>query len=154
MSRLWRKILDWLRGKKPTPEPAPEPTPPTPPQPPPADGMPDANNPGAYKAGFLWKPVGDHDRPAVALLPSAFTHKTRKVMAMTRGGTLIETAARAHNDAAQPNGNREHYRFRHKGATYGGPMALTVETQDGKAWSWTVPNPGQRYDGAITPTVK
>jgi hypothetical protein len=121
---------------------------------PPADGMPDAGRPGDYRAGFLWKPVGDHDRPAVALLPPAFTHRTKRVMQMVHDGALIETAARAHNYAVQPNGNREHYRWRMQGRHYRGPMRLAVVTLDGNEWSWTVLRPGERADGAIVPEVR
>lgn len=129
-----------------TPEPSPEPTP--------APGaLPDASKPANYRAGFLWKPVGDGGRPAVALLPSAFTHKTTKRMEMLRGGSVIETTTRAHNGDTMPNGNREHYRWKRQGNQYTGPIVLRVETLDGNKWSWTVPYPSDRYDGKITPTV-
>jgi hypothetical protein len=158
IERLMRNIQRWideLRGKdKPDPQPEP-PAPPAPPAPqPPSGAMPDASNPGAYRTGFLWKPVGDHDRPAVALLPAAFTHKTRKVMRMIRNGSVVETANRAHSDQVQPNGNREHYRFKRRGGEYAGPMTLQVETAGGNTWSWTVPKPAERYDNKITPEVR
>lgn len=142
-----------LKDKIDPPDVEPPVTPDEPPATPDPGAMPDASKPANYRAGFLWKPVGDDNRPAVALLPSAFTHKTTKRMEMLRGGSVIETASRAHNTEVQPNGNREHYRWKRQGNQYTGPIVLRVETLDGNKWSWTVPYPSDRYDGKITPTV-
>ncbi len=138
-----QRIIDRLRGKDDDDYPASS-----------DPDMPDPRRPEAYRTGFLWKPIGDHNRPAVALLPSAFTHKTARVMVMARNGGEVERAGRAHNDHIQPNGNREHYRFRRQGASYAGPMDLTVETNDGNFWTWQVRSPAQRHDSSITPSVR
>ena len=142
-----------LKDKIDPPDVEPPVTPDEPPATPVPGAMPDASKPANYRSGFLWKPVGDDNRPAVALIPSAFTHKTTRKMEMLRGGSVIESASRAHNTEVQPNGNREHYRWKRQGNQYTGPIVLRVETLDGNKWSWTVPYPSDRYDGKITPTV-
>ena len=148
-----KEAIQRLKDKIDPPEAEPPVTPADPPATPDPGAMPDASKPANYRVGFLWKPVGDGGRPAAALLPSSFTHKTTRKMEMLRGGSVIETSSRAHNTEVQPNGNREHYRWKRMGNQYTGPIVLRVETLDGNKWSWTVTYPTDRYDGKITPTV-
>jgi hypothetical protein len=151
-----RLIADW-KPEKPEPTPTPTPTPdpapapqPDPPSPPPASNPPDPSRPEKYKSGFLWKPIGDGNRPLVVLLPSAFTGHTGK------RATLTESNGTAHvaSIAGQPaNGNREHYRYARPGGGYASPATISVSAS-GKTWTWTIPNTSNRYDGNLTPGVR
>jgi hypothetical protein len=157
----FEKLINSIK-KRLNPKPKPEPVPPTPepPKPEPTkpdpiapSPMPNPDKPADYRRGFLWKPIGDGGRPAVCLLPSSFTNNTDKRMVMMRGGTVLETSSRAHGDGEQPNGNREHYRWRQQGQNYQGPIDVSVKTKDGVTWTWRVSNPAIRNDGVITPTA-
>jgi hypothetical protein len=119
------------------------------PTPPPSGGSLDANNPGAYRAGYLWKPVSDRGQ-LVVLLPEAFTGKTTKAGRLVNGSALVE--ALSHSGVA--NGNREHYRGKKAGSGYPSGVAFEIEAE-GRIWSWkTTGSAGNRYDGTITPTVR
>ena len=98
------------------------------------------------EAGFLWKPVAEHGPNLVVLLPSAFTHRTSKRADLLVNGKVIESSRRAHNDAEQPNGNREHYRFSKPGRAYPSGVQLRI-TAEGHTYTWTIPNPANRYSG-------
>ena len=84
--RIGRQLQRWwddLRGKN-DDEPVHDDDQGNPPvQQPPSGSTPNANRPEDYRVGGLWKPIGDDDRPAVFLVPPAFTHKTDKLMVMS-----------------------------------------------------------------------
>jgi hypothetical protein len=72
-------------------------------------------------------------------------------MTLSHGGTVIEAANRAHDDKVQPNGNREHYRFKKRGSQYPAGVLASVVC-DGHEWTWKVTTPGQR--SSAVPTVR
>jgi hypothetical protein len=116
---------------------------------PPSSGSLDINNPGKYKAGYLWKPVSDRGQ-LVILLPAPFTGKTTKAGRLVNGSTLVESLS--HSGVA--NGDREHYRGSKAGGSYPSGVAFEIEAE-GHIWTWKNPGSGgTRYDGAITPTVR
>ena len=95
--------------------------------------------------GFVWKPYGEHTNRLVVLIPQEFTRKTMRIMTLTESDGTIERSNRAHDSNPQPNGDREHYRFRKAGENYRGPVTLHI-VADGIDWEWTIPNPARRYD--------
>ena len=97
--------------------------------------------------GFVWKPVSEHGR-LVVLLPTEFTHKTSRRMLLRAADGHEQWSNRAHDSATQPNGNREHYRFRRQGGNYAGPVTLSIEAE-GIDWYWTIPDPARRYDNLL-----
>jgi hypothetical protein len=159
---MWAKLIElikaWLESRKdkPKPEPVqPEPVNPEPVQPVPSP-LPDPSRPNAYRRGFLWKPVADGGRPLVVLIPAAFSHNTTKRMTLKEYNGEVEVSNRHGNlreDGKFPNGNREHYRFRRRGEQYRSPCEVSIQTTDGKTWTWRVDNVAGRNDGNITPTV-
>lgn len=148
-----KEAIQRLKDKIDPPEVEPPVTPADPPATPDPGAMPDASNPGAYRAGFLWKPESESNGRLAVLIPSAFTHRTNKLGELVHGGQVIENTTRAHNDAVQPNGNREHYRFDRAGGQYPANVQFSITTLDGAKWYWLIPSPSQRYDGKIAPTV-
>lgn len=92
--------------------------------------------------GFLWKPVSDSNGKLAVLLPKGMTGDIASVVLKDANGQVIEKGRMT----GVGNGDREHFRFSRPGADY--PEGVTVEVQlkDGSVKTYTIDNPGQRYD--------
>lgn len=84
---------------------------------------------------FLWKPASDNDGCLVILLPASVN---------ASGVTVNGEAHKAYTGRA--NGNRQHYRFRKPGASYGVNVAVVAKLTAGGVKTWTVPNGSARWE--------
>ncbi|MDD2239616.1 MAG: hypothetical protein PHI93_03030 [Kiritimatiellae bacterium] len=93
--------------------------------------------------GFLWKPVGDHSRRLVVLLPPQYTARpVEAVYITTASGDFVEGGA--HTSVA--NGNRRHYRFTKQGREYGGDVRVVAEIAEAPTVHWVIPNGAGRVE--------
>lgn len=87
--------------------------------------------------GFLWKPVGDHSRCLVVLLPPQYSKQPVAAVYITNNkGDLVEGGAYT----GIGNGNRRHYRFTQPGHKYGGDVRVVAEITDADTVHWVIPN--------------
>lgn len=151
------RICDyWIAKPEPLPPPPPVPDPPVPDEPddppaPPVDpaGEPNPATPGAYRAGFLWKPVSESDGKLVCLSPQAYTGRIRHTYLVQPNGVREDGVG-----VGVYNGGRWHTRFRHVGGFYLPNTEFRLLTDAGRVWSWKVVKTNQRNDGNVTPTVQ
>jgi hypothetical protein len=76
---------------------------------------------------FVWKPIGDNTRRAVAVLPSGLSGRTQRVELIDSKGNVVEVA----KFRSFGNGNRGNWDFRQQGPAYRG-LTLRVVTDDNK----------------------
>jgi hypothetical protein len=124
--KLWAKVKAAINGDDddpvaPLPTPTPTPDPVTPPSETPVNT-------------FLWKPTSDNDGKLVVLLPANLDASTVTV--------------NGENPAAytgRGNGDRQHFRFRNPGASYGLNVAVVAKLKTGGDKKWIVPKGGDRW---------
>jgi hypothetical protein len=128
LQKWWKEIWAKIQGKEdPAPAPVPVPTPTPTPSPTPTPDVPASNT-------FLWKPVADNGGKLVILLPANINATTCTV---NGEGPAAYTG--------RGNGNRQHFRFRKKGADYGANVQVIATLSGGGTRAWTVPNGGTRW---------
>lgn len=93
--------------------------------------------------GFLWKPVGDHSRTLVVLLPPQYSRRQVGAVYITKaGGEFVEGGIYT----GVANGGRRHYRFTQQGRHYGGDVRVVAEIIDTDTVHWVIPNGAGRVE--------
>lgn len=93
--------------------------------------------------GFLWKPVGDHSRRLVVLLPPQYSARpVAAVYITTAAGEFVDGSAYT----GIGNGNRRHYRFAKQGREYGGDVRVVAEITEADTVNWVIPNGAGRVE--------
>ena len=91
--------------------------------------------------GFLWKPVADHGKKLVVLLPPQYTARpVTAVYITTASGDFVEGGV----FSSIGNGNRRHYRFTKQGREYGGYVRVVAEITEAGTVHWVIPNGANR----------
>ena len=92
--------------------------------------------------GFLWKPLGEHSRKLVILLPSQYRGKVASVHVANSNGDVLEVGV----FTIIANGNRPHYRFSKAGASYGNDLYAVADMNSGDTVHWPIPRGGTRTE--------
>jgi hypothetical protein len=109
---------------------------------------PNPANPGAYRAGFLWKPEAEGGGPLVVLYPAAYTGHIAAFW-LESDSKIIEMGT----NGGVHNGDRFHARYSKRGGAYPNGTVAVLVTDSGCIWRWKIPKTSSRHDGTITPTV-
>lgn len=91
---------------------------------------------------FVFKPESDSDGKLVVILPQFMTGGVEDILLKDEDGNILERG----RGTGVANGNREHFRFNKPGEQYPDNLTVEVRLSSGDIKSYTIPNPGERYD--------